>query len=111
MRFMLTGFNPETLGYIFSGDFLDFAANINNSERILAVWWQMCPAGLGQEAAQSGLLMDKAGPPDGLHSPLSLSARPLTGLTPSSLGVRNCAKCPQGKKSPPHTAALMAESA
>lgn len=36
MRFMLTGFNPETLGYISSGDFLDFAANINNSERIPA---------------------------------------------------------------------------
>lgn len=34
MRFMLTGLNPEALGYIFSDDFLDFAANINNSKRI-----------------------------------------------------------------------------
>lgn len=37
MSFILTGLNPKTLGYIFSGDFLDFAANINNSEKIPAV--------------------------------------------------------------------------
>ena len=37
MRSMLTGLRPETLGYIFSGDFLDFEANINNGERIPAV--------------------------------------------------------------------------
>lgn len=37
MRFMLTGLHPKTLGYIFSGDFLDFAANINNGKRIPAV--------------------------------------------------------------------------
>lgn len=36
MRFMLTGLNPQTLGYIFSGGFLEFAANINNGERIPA---------------------------------------------------------------------------
>lgn len=37
MRFMLTALSPETPGYIFSGEFLDFAANINNGERVPAV--------------------------------------------------------------------------
>lgn len=46
---MLTALNPETLGYIFRGDFLAFAANINNGERIPAVVREARPVGPGRK--------------------------------------------------------------